>query len=441
MVDIIYIIVLIWGLVNYANKKIDNWLFSLAFMYTQAFLFLPSPVFVKFYDYAFLSNVIVFFIQIKTRSFSVSLKKDKVAVAILILVFYATLRGFFSVLFGEESFSFALKTVRKEWFLLIYFVLANLQKESLGTFVKKVTPIVVIGAIFYFLQFIGVVGVLQKFDPSVLHEGHLIPRIRNIPYFTTLVFFFLIGLRVKNTNQKFLILLTVLLFLFHQSRGNILAIICAALYSLAYKGGITQGLKKLMVIFVCCLPLFPILSSVYGTKKAERLSFFEEIETGVNIIRGQFSPSNIEANNTFIFRMLVLRERIEYLSLTPKTILFGVGAIHEESPYNRFNFVLGSASSSSEDSFKQQIDTTDVAFLTSVFRYGLVYLFFIVVLLCKIWKRFASNITNSDTAFVGMCILLKFLLRAPVAAFMMVTPNVFLLLLLSAKGNSKSIQG
>lgn len=56
----------------------------------------------------------------------------------------------------------------------------------------------------------------------------------------------------------------------------------------------------------------------------------------------------------------------------PNKLLFGIGSVHEDSPYvqRKYNFTIGAdkADKSGNFTIKQQIDTTDVAFISFFMR-------------------------------------------------------------------------
>ena len=73
-----------------------------------------------------------------------------------------------------------------------------------------------------------------------------------------------------------------------------------------------------------------------------------------------------------IFRMAMLIERIDYLVKNPQYLLFGVGAIHEDSPncYNRFDFTLGTRNEGRMFG-KCLIESGDITWVPVSLRYGL----------------------------------------------------------------------
>ena len=98
-------------------------------------------------------------------------------------------------------------------------------------------------------------------------------------------------------------------------------------------------------------------------------------------------------NGTFAFRISMILERVFYLISNPVCLPFGVGAIAEDSPYNQFNFFIGTEQENLKYGFAQ-IDSVDVVWSSVVLRYGLAGIIFWILLLKAWYNLFDKQTTN-----------------------------------------------
>jgi hypothetical protein len=136
----------------------------------------------------------------------------------------------------------------------------------------------------------------------------------------------------------------------------------------------------------------PIAMGVLEKKSAvsgSSMSTGEEIQllfTGVDNLR---QVGNEGGSSIFRFAMLI--ERFDYLIQNPEYLMFGVGAIHEDSPncYNRFDFALGTRNEGRMFG-KCMIESGDITWLPVTLRYGLVGIamhLFILITIAKLARK------------------------------------------------------
>lgn len=291
---------------------------------------------------------------------------NRIARAIKWLLLYILLRTIVSILLSEESLVYSFKVFRTELFILSYFVFIQIDNQNFYNFFSNLLEIIcVVGAI-YLISFL--------FWLNSGLSSEMINYTAMLALSAPLLFFAIFDFQDERFKLAYIIMYSVFL-LSTFSRGVLLATGVAFGYYF-YK---IRNAKRVFLPMLLLLPLFYLLFSVVDKSKSENVSDLSTVEEISNALTLD-SYDEFEFGS-FGLRFALVWERIDYAIENPKVILFGIGSIHEDSPNNKFDFMVGSHKTQNGERSVQMIDSNDVAFLSHWFRYGIVWLFLFVYFL------------------------------------------------------------
>ncbi|MFT4095297.1 MAG: hypothetical protein QM640_16830 [Niabella sp.] len=410
----IYLAVALLGAVSYLYKNYDYFIIALFFILSMGFGFVAQPTF-KLPDLALGMCLICSVVSFFQNTSHFNIKGDPVAAIIFILLGYYTVVAVFTIATGTENMTYGLKVWRLELLYLSYFSFRKIPYPSVMKALKVLSVITLITAVFYLLQYVGIEGVLisKAFDEGAAGSSSL-ARFRNFPLLTTVCIFYFLFCKKSSRYRWIYILILFAVIIFMQSRGEILATLAAVALYFLIKGEVGRIVKAGLVLLVLALLFLPVIEYTFqGRNSSGNASFTDEVGKGLNIASGSAaSLRQTDIEGTFIFRMVLLRERMDFL-FSKSRYLFGVGTIHEDSPNNRFSFVIGSQKIDDKgDLVYQQIDTNDIAFVTHIFRYGFLYLVIFLAFLCFALKKLYKNSRLSVVSLIAFLLLMKYIIQS-----------------------------
>lgn len=317
-------------------------------------------------------------------------KHDSIGKIIKILIAYYFLCAILSQLRGKENIIYSLMLVRFDIFYLSYFLFKKIPLKDISVVFKKLIYINLIGGILYYLQFIGITGILLGAESSSPEE---IARYSNTPFLSLPIFLYLITTKEKIKYKPILILFYCGLFILPMSRGVLIATIFVCLTYFLIKKKVRLRVKHFAIVFLLVLIFKPIISYRFSSEGSTGSGTFKEIFNITSYFAesdfsGYNSLSIINDEGTFTFRMLMVAERLKFLLQSPISLLLGEGTIHESSQsIKKYAFNIGTVIKDNDDSLHmQQIDTNDVAFISHLFRYGFIYLVLYFIFLSRAIK-------------------------------------------------------
>lgn len=428
---IITIIGIIVPIVLYFKKKYAAFLISIIALLTGGFKLLHADLIISESDACLLIFLVCALREIMSEKQFFTVRDDWVAMLILGLLLYSFLICSISVLLGKEQFSYGFKVFRLELFYLAYFIFRKIPIEETVKMLKWLLVISIFTGVLSYLQIVGITGIFPVDEnmSQSMGGGAGIKRLTNTPTFSLLFLLYFLLKRQKNLQTFLLTIFFAGFIIFRQSRGEIIASVAALIVYFIMTGYLVRLLKVGVVFLVIGILFSSVLNQrIKETEVKAGLTFTEELERGLTLISNKdFKHVNDEGN--FIFRMSIVSERLVYLGKKMNTLLFGVGTIHEDSPNNNFRFFLGSPNNGKI----QAIDTNDVAFLTRVFRYGLVFLFINLALIGVMLKRLFSNRNRELIVLVAFVLLLKNLIHAMGSDKLSSLIHLFIPLLIAAQ--------
>lgn len=405
MVIFIYFLLLALGLVAYKVKKYSSYIIISFLIISNGAGFLPEPLPIKVNDVFLMLCIGTWFI--KYRAFPL----DDAGRYIKYLTIYYILSSLITILLGFENSQYALMVLRLEIYILAYFLFKTLPFVSIEHSARGIFLISLITGIFYYLQFLGITGILQNGDKEVTG---ITTRLNNIPLCTDFIIYYLVYTSKKVHFKWFYLLFFIGMVLMSQNRGQWLAVGLCVSIILIYKRQakkIIYGALFLTITIYIFLPVILYRFSEGGKTGSDLLT---EISGCYNILVNGGSQyysqgaSVMYTEGTSMFRALLVRERIDYMLNNPITIFCGIGSIHEmSSSAAKLPFMMGNLW---ENGNVKKIDTNDLAFFSHFVRYGLIYIVLFFKFLVVSLKQLLRN-HKSELFFCCFMLLLDSLIQ------------------------------
>lgn len=370
------------------------------------FLILLYAVMTSFFGYLPIGNIgkdigvlmIVYTLIYTPKCYDI--KQDSIKKWIIILLAYYTARCIFSILLGEEAAFRALKLVRLEYVLIAYFALKRVPLQELY---KTIEILLYITIPLCIIQIVHVLSGRADFVSSIAEKSYMSMRMGFIP--DTAVFFFsylLLKKKKSITDLSFFIIIAASIVL-----GNVRGLFIAIIITTAI---LLFKQKKIKYLLLGTL-IIPIMWSNFQDN-SQKEDPIKEISITINKIKnGNIRSIDISEGN-LEFRIVLVMERVEYMMKELPRFIFGIGTIEEQSPNNKLSFYIGSGNIDNEGNYyRQQIETTDVAFISDFLRYGFVYLVFFICFIVAIYKTAIRNCSKYSE--IAIFIITVYLLAAP----------------------------
>lgn len=434
MVLCIYLIIVCITCHYYNIRKYTEFIVSSFAICSNVFGILPDPEPLKITD---LFLLIIFFCFVRNRF---KFKNDKIGKILLIIFLYELVIGCISIVTGAESLKYSIMVLRFETYYFIYFIFKTIPYKFIQKSFRILYIATIITGIFYYLQFVGITGILQINTDA--NSEAIYNRISNKPILTSIMFFYTVFYRGKIKYRWIMALFFCGMIILSQNRGEIIAILFSILITVMFFG-YSNLIKKLIIPGLLFSILFvPVITYRFSSQGSVGTGATSEIFTSMDILANNtamnFGSRNdvIYNEGTAVYRALVAKERIDYIAQSTFYTLFGIGTIHENSNNGRsLNFFYGN-DNGNDDIYN--IDTTDIAFLSHVFRYGLIYLFLYFIFIYFSFKSLWKNRKN-EFALCCLLILICKIIQIPTGDYFSGINNMFFMfLILSQINNIKS---
>jgi len=312
---------------------------------------------------------------------------------ILVLFVYITLEFVFTLLLGREQFGYSLKMYRLYIPLLSFFLIQELDLESIKYVVKRICALVMFSVVVHSLQ--ALFGVQLLFFASVLDSGTGTLRYANIPELCYFVLIYLsVTLSVADWKNIVLLFVCMTSLVLSQHRGPMISyVMVMTLYVIMARSGkkiIGYGMVAIIVL---------LFAGNYISNRFVGSDTGSDIKTVFSMSPSKSNtPADKHEMGTFTFRVLLLTERAAYLIDNPKYLLTGVGVRHEDSPRTKeFDFKLGTAYSDETGNEQLlQIISCDLAWLTPLMLFGVIGIFLFLKFTFKNIKYLFAFRCSSD---------------------------------------------
>lgn len=360
MAQIICFFLSLLGILLFRHKKYVSFLLLATFLVYDGFGLLGQTIGRTGVDAYTYMCIALLFLKIVDKKYVINIKEiDRIGLSILLILAYSAIRSLFSILLAEESLLYSIKVFRTDLFFLSYFLFVEIDNQDIKSFWYVLTKLIIVVGIIYFLSFI----LWLSSGQAESMVNYTVMLALSAPLLSLLIF------DVKDIKYRYLIIGLYIVFLLSTfSRGLLLATGVAMGYYYIF----IKKSRKILIPMLLSFSIFYFLFSLVDSNKSENVSKMSTTEEITNAL--SFDSYDDFQWGSFGLRFAMVWERGDYLIEHPKDLLFGVGSIHEESPNNKFNFMVGSHKTVDEERSRQMIDTTDVAILSHLFRYGIVWL-------------------------------------------------------------------
>lgn len=400
---LIYTIISLYAVYAYLSKQYVKFIVALFFIVSGGSGFFPIVDF-KEQDFG-IATILILLVSI-IRSLNV--KDDVIGKRILWLILYVGFICLSTSLLDIEGFKFTLLLFRADLFLLSYFVFKQIPFKDIKSAFRVLRILTIITGIFFYLQFLGINGILRDSDINAGFMNLKIARY-NYPLLTQVMFFYYLFEKNSKKHRILWILFFAGMIVGSMGRGYMITTVLTVLIYLMVSKRIWQYRKLVISGAIVLAAAIPIITYQLSNQIRARANVLRELNMSKRIIEGDVSILNydngvIYNEGTGAFRALMIREKMTYLFENPWRTVFGVGAIHESSPaIKKFNFIFGTTTLVNGRPMQHQIDTLDVAFLAHIMRYGLVFLVLYGLFLVSCLKQFYHQ---HDIIFLSAFLLL-----------------------------------
>lgn len=326
----------------------------------------------------FLQFMAVMLITIREWSGSPNYFKsqDSVSLSLLCMLGVLTLCTVGTLILGIDSFKWGTTTIRGYSLLLLYFYFRRQDFSFAVSLFKICLLLSTLQGILYLLQFVGVDGILVGEYDDIGTDTMV--RYRNQPLFALLFFTFFCIKEGDIYKRLFYIVLFGLCMILCQWRAQMM---CAGLSVAFYY--IIKGDKRVVYYVIGALVVYQLLiAQIFEYREGNNsLSTIEELKMVLTDPLSTFDLyTSREAGGTFMFRIAMLMERINFLVDNPTYLPLGVGTIDEYSPANRFYFMLGTSNNSALYGHTM-LTSADIEWISVIMRAGIVGIFVFVYFL------------------------------------------------------------
>lgn len=405
---IVCTLILLYGLFLYGTNKHGRGALVFFFFLTGGFHFLKEewcPI--KYKDFALIYLFMVAFINVIKGNIAFFKPQTKIYKIAIIIGIYVTLEFIRTIILKEEVLKLALANYRTYLPFLSFWLVQELKSHEIKQLFRIITIITILSIVLYDIQPLINTKILQHERIDLNNEA----RYRNIPY---LAYFFLlfytIKLNIKKPTTYALTLLFVVAIVLTQHRGVMLSyIMCICVYLIISKKGkllVQYGVIGLIIFFF----MGNAILERFNTKGNDRFNTWSDIKNVVNLDYQNAINSEYEnEGGTLSFRVLLLMERINYMSKQTSKLLFGLGTRHEDSPYTKKHFDFNIGTHNQKTDTIGQISSSDLVWVDPLIRFGVIG---IILLLTLSWLtlKFLYKERNCSDVAMGAFLFYLFLI-------------------------------
>lgn len=380
----VYLILSLITIVFYLNRKYLPFILCYIALMTELFILDTIGSTIRGSDLCLFMNFVLLPVAL-CRGGKVNIRAKKINRVVALFLGFIVFEFLLTIITGSDTVSYAAKVVRVPLIFVSYYVFRTIPLDIYKKFLKVMLYVTIIQGVLFFLQYLGVNLLAGRYDD----ESFAFVFALNIPTLTFLYIFFCLDAQYVKKQKYLLVVFFFLILLMTYVRAFIISAILGVLLYIV----MVRGIQRSISLIAGILLLLPIAFNIMERKSevsGSSLSTQEEIAllfSGIENVRQVGGDGG-----SSIFRIAMLIERFDYLIHNPEYLLFGVGAIHEDSPncYNRFSFALGTQN---EDRYygKCLIESGDITWVPITLRYGLVgiavHLMIIITILKMAWRR------------------------------------------------------
>lgn len=373
------IILLIVSVIQYLRGKYILPVLIYAFFITNAFIFNIGSSSIKITDFALLEVVLCCIIGYSRDKSFFSIKRYPGAIIPCIFLFFYLVSFLYSVLNEVDTLNGIVTELRNKIGFLCYFAFRVVPKDILKKSIRCIFIIVILSSVFFVFQYFTGLHLVSTYVSEV--DGNM--RMQVTPPFIAIFSLFLILYGQKVKYRWIIFGIFVLVLLIAQNRTPIITLIMQVSVFML----LASNMKRKMSLIAGLLIIMPLINYVFE-KRSERE---ESSILDVNVISyiKDHDYSGLSKNNTFLWRIAFIAERADYLLSHPDKILLGVGAIDENSKYNKFKFSVGTGIVQEDGTISYyQLRSGDLLWGPLLIKYGILGVFIYLYIMTKLGLMF-----------------------------------------------------
>jgi len=430
----IFIILVVFAIGLYIRDYKVPALIIFFFFITSGFNLIPEEImtnklFSKGMDYAIL--IIGGIVIVDSFCIKSYLKPDKLFWFIFVFYMFLAICVIYNKYVIGVGWKEIIRTARYNVLWIAYLVFRNLPKEKLHLLLKWLFSITVFCSTLFLLQIILNTRILNDAMKVYIQLfGMKIPRFYNQPDMLQIFTFMAIYFNPYKGKIKIItaiILILALLGAFHRS----LVIAFFAAISIGYVICLPRIKRVVILTSVAIIGLFFIVFWGYQFANSRTIKDIAIVTSGnVAAIDDLEIDMDDLQNSTFTFRIAHLLERNQYILDHPKSMLFGVGLMTEDSKLTdkMFDFHIGLIEETLGGKIAQ-LDTGDISYSILFMRYGylgaLLNLSLYIFLMGYFYKNRQDSVELFSFVYFVVVIIISFF------SHILILPVTFLLPLIT----------
>lgn len=364
---IISICLLLAALIQYKKGKYAWPLFILIFFATGAFIVNLGATPIQFKDYGILLLLGCCFLGYLRNSSFFSIKGLSGAkISALFLVFFV-FEFLYAYLTNVDSVGNILAVSRDYLYALTYFVFRKSPVEELQKGIRLIFKGVILACILFVTQYITHLELTNSYvSETNMLEGNY--RMQSTPPFIAVILLVVLFYLRKMRGRWLVIVLMFSILLISQNRTPLLGLFLEiGLFVL-----LARKTKNKIPIMIAAMVAFPFVNSLLSSRSSEEGGTSNmNVPMLAYISQGDFQ--GLASQSTFMFRIALIAERVDYLLSNSEKMLLGVGPMHEDTAQKHFNFIIGTANVDSNGQYRVcQLDSIDTVWGPLLIRYGFV---------------------------------------------------------------------
>lgn len=391
------IILALLSLKFYSKKEYASMLFCLTLIASDLSGFGlalgESPV--KIVDIAIVVIVFIWMREFNHDRTVFNLNNDRLGKALLRLFVYITIVFIGTIILNQDSASNALKVYRMFLILPFYFVLRKMSVRDYEKYIRLMLSISCVQGFFYYLQFIGITGLLSGYGSDSTEPN---ARLGNYPFMADFFFlYYLFSGNISFGKKVFFLVFFGLMPVLGQMRGGILVMALSACIFFYYQ----RKAKYLLYIVMGYVAWSMIISPMFD-KRADKggISTKEEFAMVLNHPLDLYKYYTVDGQRgSFVFRLAMLGERVNFMIENPKYALTGVGCVHEQSPKNTYTMLigtdLGEELSETSGTRPAYLGSADIVWVGVLMRFGFIGVLLVLSYYLLIYKLTHNNVRNN----------------------------------------------
>lgn len=365
----------------YEKKKDAEVLTCMLALVTNCFAFVDSAHYVmKPADFVLLPTYYITLRELFKNKKYFRIREDRIAQVVLLLLCFLSFEFLRTIIFSIDSFANALRVVRIQSLLLLYFYLRRLSPNVFSKFLNIIFWLSLVQGVCFYLQLVGVNLLVGRVDEA--QTASETSRYMNGPELSyVFVIYYLLNEKSGIGKKVFVSVFFGGILLLGMTRSTFIGLGIACMMYLLVQHKTKHFVYMLMGYLFFMVAIQPIFEN---RDKQSSNSTMDDIQNV--LFSGDLKQIDADSG-TFSFRIGMLMERWMYLLDNPSSLPFGVGCIHEESPANDFYFLIGTRNQATKYG-RGMIESGDITWVPLLLRYGVVGVFLFGLLYCR-WVKMA----------------------------------------------------